>query len=546
MADTVEPDYRCGLCKKSFKQKSSLVRHAKRCTLEPRPSGRQKACRTCIVAKARCDLQRPTCSRCSSRNQPCVYMRPARVTTSHDDISTANSDSVTSANHGLAPVCGIVQPDLSISTEAIRLDGPNTGTYQDCGTDFAGLQGPTVSIHCGGHLFPSESVDTSDATSSSESGFHSTYSGCGTTGTHARYESLEAQIGLDNSSPSDGVNVPITPENFGYLQLAPFDLQSFCPKPPIITTATDDSEEIEPWVLALAAKNITPDPQGLVEHSAQSIFRFFRTWPRMLAKGIQLPPIIHPLQFCLHDSEVDGGVKMPKLIGRCVTLCKMWVGQAEDSSPVVESAVRGEIESILSKYHTYDAPTLLSAMQSIMILLVLLIFPSNRQTTLSIVPAHIFAAVQDLGNLALSTGMLLHEEATHVRPSWRVWAHIEAKRRTLMSIYFLHWANSTYHGTRHFNCLQLGRVLAPGAKWLWQSTDEAMWTKLYSRWLAQWDGKEMIQAEFFLVENGPVIEPRVERWLEDADELGILMMTMLNASQRDLSKIPGAAANIIG
>ncbi|KAJ3578744.1 hypothetical protein NPX13_g1821 [Xylaria arbuscula] len=333
-------------------------------------------------------------------------MRPARVTTSHDDISTANSDSVTSANHGLAPVCGIVQPDLSISTEAIRLDGPNTGTYQDCGTDFAGLQGPTVSIHCGGHLFPSESVDTSDATSSSESGFHSTYSGCGTTGTHARYESLEAQIGLDNSSPSDGVNVPITPENFGYLQLAPFDLQSFCPKPPIITTATDDSEEIEPWVLALAAKNITPDPQGLVEHS-----------------------------------EVDGGVKMPKLIGRCVTLCKMWVGQAEDSSPVVESAVRGEIESILSK---------------------------------------------------------------------------------------------------------LGRVLAPGAKWLWQSTDEAMWTKLYSRWLAQWDGKEMIQAEFFLVENGPVIEPRVERWLEDADELGILMMTMLNASQRDLSKIPGAAANIIG
>lgn len=197
---------------------------------------------------------------------------------------------------------------------------------------------------------------------------------------------------------------------------------------------------------------------------------------------------------------------------------------------IVFDVAKGTIQKSLlissSQYHTYDAPTLLSAMQSILILLILLIFPSNRQTTLSIVPEHIFAAVQDLGNLALSTGMLLHEEATHVRPSWRVWAHIEAKRRTLMSIYFLHWANSTYHGTRHFNCLQLGRVLAPGPKWLWQSTDEKMWMRLYGRWLAQWEGKELIHAELFLVERGPVIEPRVEKWLEDADELGMLMMTM--------------------
>lgn len=161
-----------------------------------------------------------------------------------------------------------------------------------------------------------------------------------------------------------------------------------------------------------------------------------------------------------------------------------------------------------------------------MILLVILIFPSNCQSTLSVVPGHILSAVQELGNHVLSTGMLLHEEASHVRPSWRVWAHIEAKRRTLISIYFLHWANSAYHGTRHFNCLQLGRMLAVGPKWLWQATDEETWMNLYPRWLAQWGGKELIQAEFFLVERGPVMDSRVERWLEDADELGLLMMTI--------------------
>lgn len=226
---------------------------------------------TCIVAKARCDLQRPACSRCSSRNQPCVYVRPARTTASHDDAPTANSDSATSVNHGVASACSIVNPELGINTEAIRLDDPNTGTYQDCTTGLISLPGPTRSINCGGHLFPSDSVDSSDATPSSESGFNSTYPICGTAGTHtadSRYGSLEAQLDFDSSSPGASVNISVTPrENFGYLQLAPFELQAFCPEPPIITTATDDIEEIEPWVLALASKHITPDPPRLVEHS---------------------------------------------------------------------------------------------------------------------------------------------------------------------------------------------------------------------------------------------------------------------------------------
>ncbi|KAI0520742.1 hypothetical protein F5B22DRAFT_50341 [Xylaria bambusicola] len=453
-------------------------------------------------------------------------------------------------NHERVSGVSVVNPELEIAPGAINVAEIDACSYLDCGADFASLSGSA--------LLASSSTDTSDVRSNCDSGFSSAYSIGGTTSTYTvdrHYsagsctEDLEAQLNLNSGSPGAGGDIPATPAgNFGYLHLQPNEVHTFCPGAATIATPpmTENGEEIEPWILALAGKNIMPDSPGLVEHSAQSIFRAFRTWPRMLAKGIQLPPIIHPLQFCISEGEAGDEMKMPKLIGRCVTLCKMWVGQAEDSGQVVESAVRGEVENILAKHYSYDAPTLLSAIQSLTILLVLLIFPSNRQSTLSIVPAHIFAAVQEVGNHVLSTGMLLHEEANHVRPTWRVWAHIEAKRRTLMSIYFLHWAYSTYHGARHFNCLTLGRVLAPGPKWLWQSTDEKMWMKLYVRWLAQWDGKELIQAEFFLVERGPVMESRVERWLEDADELGLLIMTMLNASQRDLSKIPGAAANIVG
>lgn len=90
----------------------------------------------------------------------------------------------------------------------------------------------------------------------------------------------------------------------------------------------------------------------------------------------------------------------------------------------------------------------------------------------------------------------------------------------------MHWAYSVYKGARHLNCLQLGCMLAPGPKWLWQATDEKVWQNLYARWLAQWNGRELVQAEFFLVDKGPVLDPRVEMWLEDADELGILMMSI--------------------
>ncbi|KAI1758135.1 hypothetical protein F4782DRAFT_476710 [Xylaria castorea] len=546
MSDTVE--HRCGLCKKTFKQKSSLVRHAKRCTLEPTPSVRQKACRNCVEAKARCDLKRPICSRCDVRNIPCAFPCSVRAT-------TTNSGSVANTDPGPAPECGLVDPHLDLDTGAATTGGADVGlgTYPDCGTDFINFSGCLVP-----QLFPSNPTNVSDATPSSGSGFHAAYStSCSTASTlippcnshHSPFNagSLDVQLDVD-SSPGVDTDLPVAlRESYGDVaRLLPDEVDLFSATEP---TATMDTKEIEPWMLALAARTITQDPPALVEHSVQTLFRTFRSWPRMLAKGIQLPPVIHFFQFCCDGKRDLGGggdAGMPRHISRCVTLCKMWVWQAEDSGQIVQAAVRGEAENILTKYRTYEAPTLLAAMQSLLILLILLLFPSNRQGTMSVIPGPIFAAVKEMADYVLSTGMLLHEEASHVCPPWRIWAHIEAKRRTLVSIYFFHWAYSAYNRERHFNCLQLGRMLAPGPKWLWQARDEKTWINLYSRWLAQWNSRELIQAEFYLVEKGPVMDSRVEMWLEDADELGILMMTIMNASQRDLSKIEDAEANIVG
>ncbi|KAH6647593.1 hypothetical protein BKA67DRAFT_577951 [Truncatella angustata] len=92
---------RCALCSKTFRQKSSLVRHAKKCTLEPKPSVRQKACKSCTTAKARCDLVRPTCSRCVSRGFTCTYIRPLPppVTSSGSDSAPTEARVPLVAHH---------------------------------------------------------------------------------------------------------------------------------------------------------------------------------------------------------------------------------------------------------------------------------------------------------------------------------------------------------------------------------------------------------------------------------------------------------------
>ena len=53
----------------------------------------------------------------------------------------------------------------------------------------------------------------------------------------------------------------------------------------------------------------------LVRHSREYILRIPRTWPRMRAKGVQLPPMIYPTQ--------TPAVTKSKYLSNCYTIVKM-------------------------------------------------------------------------------------------------------------------------------------------------------------------------------------------------------------------------------
>ncbi len=49
---------------------------------------------------------------------------------------------------------------------------------------------------------------------------------------------------------------------------------------------------------------------------------------------------------------------------------------------------------------------------------------------------------------------------------------------------------------------------------------------LYKRWLNQWEGCEYLQGEFNDVKPGVILDSRTQMWLEDADELGVMFLSI--------------------
>ncbi|PWY86399.1 hypothetical protein BO94DRAFT_80856 [Aspergillus sclerotioniger CBS 115572] len=65
----------CPFCGFQFNHRSSLIRHLKNNCNKKQPQ-RRKSCNQCVADKAKCNLKRPSCSRCSMRHIACMYAGP--------------------------------------------------------------------------------------------------------------------------------------------------------------------------------------------------------------------------------------------------------------------------------------------------------------------------------------------------------------------------------------------------------------------------------------------------------------------------------------
>ncbi|KUJ18407.1 uncharacterized protein LY89DRAFT_47862 [Mollisia scopiformis] len=434
----------CQLCKKTFSQKSSLVRHLKLCTRPRVASLRQKSCRQCSHAKAKCDLQRPTCTRCSSRGVPCNYLTAPTEYGSDHDLCPSQEVQQTSSSSTATP-------------EGTKTTGPEPLE------DFLNRVNEPLQL---------------------------------------TLEDMPLDVSLPDPLHTNG------PTNF-------------------FETPHDSTDLIglgDSWLLApLNTQDTTPP---LAKHSMQVLLRVFRTWPCMLAKGFQYPPIFHNTMI----TRKDRCCSIP--LANCCTLIKMWYGQHGGSTAFVQETIIKEIKHIIATYRTYDEEDLLGALQATTMYIIMLIFPTKDQIAIPTIDTALFSDILQIVWHSASSGLVLQEETDHAVPSWQSWIHITSKRKAVFTLYMVHWSYSVYHGLQSFNCGELGFMPAPAAKFLWEARSEEQWVLLYQKWLAQWDGCEFMHHEFNYVKPGVMLDERTQRWLEDADELGILFSSIFNSTDR--------------
>lgn len=280
----------------------------------------------------------------------------------------------------------------------------------------------------------------------------------------------------------------------------------------------------------------------LVYNSMELILRVLRSWPGMLAEGFQTPPLFHHTQLPAFWEETASSPVTPQL-ANCITITKMWHGQQPGAEQLVQDTILREVDSLLEGFSSSDEKTQLCILQSLVIYTILILSPSKGWRHAQSVDTALFARIKRTVQGLL--GEALYPQTEREQPGrldWKAWVYITARRRAVLALYLLHWGYSMYHGVQSFDCRELEFMPAPSAKVLWQARTEREWRALYSRWLGRWKGEMFLQGEFEKVSNGIVLGERAERWLQEADEFGFIMMAIGRCPVKQSEKCTDAAS----
>ena len=192
----------------------------------------------------------------------------------------------------------------------------------------------------------------------------------------------------------------------------------------------------------------------------------------------------------------------------------------------MSTEIRIFIAKIIAKYHSYDHPTVVAAFQSLLIYAIILLFPDPRQPPSGMFDLPTLAALREFGLYITQSSLILAEEKAHTRPSWNDWVLVSCKRRSVMDLNLLVWINAMHNGFKNFPCAESDLVPAPAGKLIWNMDSEEKWEVAYDRWLGRWAGLGIVTHGDLERPHGLNPDPRPELWLEEADEFGIMLISL--------------------
>ena len=397
---------------------------------------RQKSCRSCIAAKARCDRKPAGCSRCSARKSACIYPRPGPNASEAD-----GGDSILSSE--------LPDNDIGHASKA-SLPQPSTLTYA---ADLSVTTTPGNKRTCPATARALETV----------------------------------QDDLDFS-----------------------DLHLICP----IDASQISNRWLSPYVAISGQK-----PKSYPDHVTVFIRGILGSYASKIASARGCPPFVH-------SSQTTANTARPPL-STCLTLVRACGQPLPGSEDAVMDVIRSQMNTVFESHQAFDPVTMLAAFQAYVMYCMTLHFKFGRQSKGFLRQAMV--NMQEIASSSSRQGLMCVAETRSRRPAWEEWIVAESKRRTLFTMYLFDSLLTTEDGLPTFLGLELRGLFAPGGKSLWAAQSRGEWEEAYNSHLARWpEGYLRIEELWPLppdVDDDGVgrRQTRVQQWLEDVDEYGIMM-----------------------
>ncbi|KAJ5673802.1 hypothetical protein N7462_009241 [Penicillium macrosclerotiorum] len=249
------------------------------------------------------------------------------------------------------------------------------------------------------------------------------------------------------------------------------------------------------------------------------IYRVLKSYSAVAVRGHRALPFIHPKQ-SLSGSPLATCLSL-------IRICEKPLPGSENSAALV---LQREMEAIAETRNDYDDMDLLAAFQSYLIYTMALFFhlsqgfnPFFRQAMMNL---------QELACLTSRQGLVCAADRLHSRPRWEEWIVTEAKRRTLYVMYLFDNILSAQESLPTFLGTELQGLPAPANKPLWQAENRADWEKEFNVYLTKWTTHSLTIDELWPIPQGmdeagiTHRRERVDQWLENMDEFGIMIFTV--------------------
>ncbi|KAI0184395.1 hypothetical protein EV127DRAFT_239310 [Xylaria flabelliformis] len=514
------------------------------------PISRKKACEQCRLAKAKCSLE-SVCSRCLTRGLTCKYTGgPPRVgpyTRPHllqpECRLSSASPAVT-----LEPLSSLFcSPDLGFSCPDF---GAGDLLREDTALNNIQLANwnPSQINEPRGTSLAQATLNSSEAEAHSNpslNGLFNSMSPWGFTGNSQFSDTRLNQLAASRTEKSAESMVSARSPTQPDCPSSPVDDES------VVTAEMKDGTTLvfkgKPYGRSQALRRGVSTQQSLM---ATMLSGQIENYPKMLIQGSRLPPFIYPQcvlnNMLYHQCVADNGSHqcLSEPLANCATLTRMYYSRSPNNTQFVWKTIYNEQKRLYKEFSTFDVPTLLAAVQAIVIYILI-----QAQDPESM-------AKNDVASMAITLAEMA--KALHYRSQYQIgilrnpnlglktWVIHESIRRTVNLFYVIGIVTIIrIGGAQQTGCCGILETPLPCGRELWEpEATETFGIRLHrykSRLVS--DRGLIINDLYHALDPGqlgknevadPLIQKDLATWCESQDDLGTLvwMTSLLDRQSR--------------